>query len=120
MVDEGAEEENLKRDLGIGGDESMMVASPSPENMDMCVPMKAVAAEDGGENAVAPEVGDEVNMAVKGTVTRVEGDNIYIRPTEVNGEKVGEPKIEEESTNVPPADEGAGLRDSLSVGGGMQ
>jgi hypothetical protein len=37
-----------------------------------------------------PEVGDEVEIHVKGKVSRIEGDVAYISPTEVNGEPAPE------------------------------
>ena len=64
---------------------------------ELCVPIKAVAVPDENESAVAPEVGDEVNFSGSAKVTRVEGGNVYLTPTEINGEKLeGAPETEEE------------------------
>jgi len=65
-------------------------------NNEICVPSGAVSAyggatdNDGADNAVAPEVGDEVEVTVKGKVSRVEGDNVYFTPTEANGQPIPE------------------------------
>jgi len=51
-----------------------------------------------------PEVGDEVDVQVKGTVARIEGDTVCITPTEVNGQP---------AQPVPGGDDSASERDSL-------
>jgi hypothetical protein len=49
----------------------------------------SVAGEGGA--GVAPGVGEEVELtSLKGTVTRAEGGNLYIKPTEVNGQPLGD------------------------------
>lgn len=39
-----------------------------------------------GEEGVAPEIGDEVELTVKGKVDSIDGDVVCVTPTEVNGE----------------------------------
>lgn len=64
---------------------------------EICVPAAALSAAGEGDEAapVAPGVGDEVEMTIKGTVTRAEGDNVYVMPAEANGmpieQAAGEP-----------------------------
>lgn len=57
---------------------------------ELCVPESALAqsGEDGG--AVAPDVGDEVEVSVRGTVTRKEGGNVYFTPATANGEPISD------------------------------
>ena len=50
-------------------------------NNETCVPAKAVQID-----GTAPEQGDEIEVKLKGKVTRVDGENIYFQPTEANGE----------------------------------
>lgn len=55
---------------------------------EICVPDSALrqAGEDGGD--IAPEVGDEVEVTVRGPVTRREGGNTYFTPATANGEPI--------------------------------
>lgn len=59
-------------------------------NNQVCVPSSAVEAgdEDTGDQ-VAPSIGDEVEVTLKGKVSRVEGGNVYFTPTEANGQPLG-------------------------------
>jgi hypothetical protein len=63
---------------------------------ELCVPLTAVQID-----GTSPAPGDEVDVAVKGTVHRVEGDRVYVVPATANGEPV-EPAAAEE----PEGDEG--------------
>ena len=58
-------------------------------SMDLCLPSQNLAVE-----GVEPEVGDEVEFTVKGKVSRAEGGNTYVTPSEVNGSPVAAPKQE--------------------------
>ena len=50
----------------------------------------------------APEIGDEVELTVKGTVNSVEGDVVCVSPVEVNGEPA--PNAPAAKTEVPERD----------------
>lgn len=57
-----------------------------------CIPTDALAMPDEKEQMQPPEVGDEVNYQVTGTVTRIEGDNAYVKRKTVNGQEVAAPE----------------------------
>lgn len=85
----------------MGADITPMDSEPmddADKPMEICVPASVVSTQDGSDNLVAPEIGDEVPMDVVAKVTRVEGDNVYLIPVTVNGEDVtpDEPKAPED------------------------
>src|SRR5882672_9362835 len=51
-----------------------------------------------------PEVGDEVELTVKGTVARISGDTVCVTPTETNGEPSPPVPPEEPAAPVPGAE----------------
>ena len=55
-------------------------------NSEICVPAAAVA--EGGEDGAQtmPEPGDEIEVTLKGKVSRAEGGNLYFTPESVNGQ----------------------------------
>ncbi len=57
--------------------------STSGGAQEICAPLDAFSI--GG---TPPAEGDAVEFKVKGTVTRVNGDNAYVEPEEVNGQPV--------------------------------
>ena len=61
-------------------------------NNELCLPADAVSAAGEGEGApgVAPGVGDEVTVEVMGTVSRVEGGNVYVTAKTANGQPIPE------------------------------
>lgn len=63
-------------------------------NAEQCVPVKALAVPEEGEQLVAPEVGDRVSYTIEGKVTRVEGEQAYVQPETVNGEAIADAKPE--------------------------
>jgi hypothetical protein len=68
-------------------------AAPEPEgdeggSMEMCVPLSSLGQPDEQDNMQPPAVGDPVTFTTEGTISRVEGDNAYITPTAVNGQKI--------------------------------
>lgn len=65
----------------------------APEDMDSgedCVPLKSLAMPDAenGDQMANPEVGDRVGYQVEGTVTRIEGEDAYVKRESINGEPV--------------------------------
>lgn len=79
--------------------------------MEMCVPLSSLNQPDEQENMQAPGPGDPVTMTVEGTISRVEGDNAYVTPSAVNGNKVEAP--------AAPQDEESQLR-GMAAGMGNQ
>jgi hypothetical protein len=61
------------------------------------IPLASVSTEDG----VAPEIGDEVEFSVKGSVESLEGDVACVIPSEINGQPAPDAMAEEE---MPEAD----------------
>lgn len=54
------------------------------------MPAGALAKSGGETEPAMPRVGDRVECTVGGTISRVEGDNVYLAPETVNGEPVSE------------------------------
>lgn len=70
-------------------------ATPTePDGDEICVPVKSLAMPDESEQMQAPEVGDAVSFTVDGKVTRIEGDQAYVKPESVNGEALPPPQAE--------------------------
>lgn len=87
-----------------------MTAPPATD--EICVPSTAlaIAAEDGGEDAL-PEAGDHVSVTIEGKVTRSENGQVYFKPEKANGEDMGGKPMAETSME----DEAAQLRGALSA-----
>jgi hypothetical protein len=63
-----------------------------------CVPVAALALD-----GTAPAEGDDVTYTVKGTVTRIEGDCAYVKPSSINDEPVKEKEVAEEPSAMDAA-----------------
>lgn len=75
-------------------------------NNEICVSAGALATDAEGGGSVAPGVGDEVDFTGKAKVARVEGENVYLTPTEVNGQPVmGAESPEQPTSDDPTLDE---------------
>ena len=75
-------------------------------NNEICIPADSVELD-----GTTPEAGDSVNFSVDGTVTRGEGNKLYVKPTMINGEPVkDEPEAMDTDTEMEQlaakADEG--------------
>jgi len=57
-----------------------------------CVPVSSLAMPDpdNGDQMATPAVGDRVNYTVEGTVTRIEGEDAYVKRETVNGQPVAD------------------------------
>jgi hypothetical protein len=75
---------------------------------ELCLPQDTVATANERDEKVAPEVGDEVRFDCVAKVTKVEGGNVYVSPTEVNGQPVGDEN--EEPDKGPDADNEDSMR----------
>lgn len=88
-----------------------------------CVPLSSLAMPDAdnADQMANPEVGDKVNYQIEGTVTRIEGDNAYVKRDAINGDPV-EGSGEDDGQAEPDADdqEGSDLRGMAEKMGGMQ
>src|SRR5436853_7861392 len=62
---------------------------------EVCIPSKALAMPDENEQMANPTPGDPVTFQVEGKVTRVVGENTYVKPTSVNGEPLDAKAAEE-------------------------
>jgi hypothetical protein len=78
---------------------------------ELCLPQEVVATADEKDEKVAPEVGDEVRFDCVAKVTRVEGGNVYVSPTEVNGQEVGDQNEPDEEKQGPEPDSEKSMRD---------
>lgn len=66
---------------------------------EVCVPLASLAQPDDQEQLQTPAAGDVVSVQVDATLTRIEGENAYLKPTAVNGKPL------EAEAAVPPAGE---------------
>lgn len=84
-----------------------------------CVPLKSLAMPDPdqGDQMANPEVGDKVNYQVEGTVTRIDGDNAYVKRQSVNGEPVEDEEGGED--DAAPENPDAGDQNEREQLGGM-
>ncbi len=98
---------------------------PDSDDMDggeVCVPLAALSQPDDKDTLQTPKVGDSGTMTVDFTVTKIDGDNAYVKPSAVNGTAVGEDAgSAEDSTQAddvgsPEGDaaEGADLRSQMT------
>ena len=51
------------------------------QNSELCVSAKTLQID-----GASPAVGDEVEVTIKGKVTRAEGGNVYLQPETANGQ----------------------------------
>lgn len=78
---------------------------------DVCVPLKALTQPDQQDQIQTPAVGDSGTMTVDYTVTRIEGDNAYVKPNSVNGTALDDGAAEEPTPDSEGGpDEGDNLR----------
>jgi hypothetical protein len=85
------------KDFLMMTDDSAMDGQPEPDaddqgmgggSMEMCIPLSSLSQPDEQDNMQAPAVGDPVTFTAEGTISRIDGDNAYIQPTAVNGQKI--------------------------------
>ena len=77
-------------------------------SFEQCLPADVLKQPDDQEALQTPEVGDEVSYSVTGKVSRIEGDMVYVTPSQVNGQEIKLPA-------APEAPEGAGEMESLET-----
>ncbi len=65
------------------------------------MPLKSLAQPDNQEQMNTPGVGDSVSMQVDATVTRIDGDNAYVKPSAVNGTPLDAGETDEEEAAEP-------------------
>ncbi len=67
-------------------------------NSEVCIPVSALAAQGEDGATMAPAQGDPVSVQLEGTVSRIEGENVYITPQSANGQPLtgGEMSMEDE------------------------
>lgn len=80
-------------------------SEPSMDHSEDCVSLDALAMPDENEQMENPGVGDKVQYTVEGTITRIEGDNAYVKKSAVNGQKVEDT----EPSKPEPTDDMAAL-----------
>ena len=59
---------------------------------EFCVPLATLSMPGEGDQMTPPEVGDVVTASVEGKVTKIDGDNAYVKPTSINGKPIDEPE----------------------------
>lgn len=55
---------------------------------EQCLPLSMLAQPDSEDQMQAPEVGDTGSMTVEYEVTRIDGQNAYIKPKAINGQPI--------------------------------
>lgn len=77
--------------------------SPKEMSGDICVPSASLEVEGEDGKAIQPAVGDEVEVTVKGTVSKTEGGEIYVKPSSFNDVPVGSVS-EQKDEGMKPGD----------------
>jgi hypothetical protein len=81
------------------------MAAGKPEaagNMEVPVPLEALAMPGEDDKLENPAVGDPVQLMAEGTVTRIEGDTAFVSVKSVNGKPLSAEAAQ--TTNTPDAD----------------
>lgn len=83
-----------------------------------CVALSSLAMPDpdNGDQMANPEVGDRVTYTVEGTVTRIEGEDAYVKRETINGQPVSGQSNEDEG---PGDQEDQADQDERNQLGGM-
>ena len=74
-------------------------AMPSSE---VCVPLSALASPGEDDQMQTPAVGDRAQVQIEGPISRIEGDNAYIKAESANGKPVT--PAEEATHDTPEQD----------------
>lgn len=74
-------------------------ASESAGNMEVPVPLEALAMPGEDDKLENPAVGDPVQLMAEGTVTRIEGDKAFVSIKSVNGKPLSAEAAQ--TTNAP-------------------
>lgn len=61
-------------------------AKPPMDTGEQCVPLKVLAQPDDQDQMQTPAVGDTGSATVDYTVTKIDGDNAYIKVSAINGQ----------------------------------
>ena len=94
-----------------------MAETPSPATgmsgggKEVCVPLASLSVSDES-GTTAPEIGDAVSGNIEGTVTRIEGEEVYFTPTKFNGEDVVQ-----ETAETPQESDKQALERAYNEGG---
>lgn len=83
-----------------------------------CVPVTALQMPGEDEQMTTPGVGDKVQFQAEGTLTRIEGDNAYIKPEAANGKPLST-EAAATKDNTEPEAEYASLRGEAEQQGMM-
>lgn len=83
--------------------------APSGNNSsnDDCVPLSSLNMPDESEQMQAPEVGDRVQYTVEGTVSRIDGNEAYVKRETINSQPVDDDKDGPEAQTPPDVESGA-------------
>lgn len=66
-----------------------------------CVPLSALQMPGEDDQMTTPSVGDKVQFQAEGTVTRIEGDEAYVKPEAANGKPLNQ-ETESTKDSTPP------------------
>ncbi len=84
---------------------------------EVCIPLKALSQPDDSDVMVTPEAGDSVTFSTDAVITRIDGENAYLKPSAINGQPIGKDAAPEAPEGMEAPDtEGDGLREEA---GGM-
>ena len=70
---------------GVATPRDGMTEKPGMDTQEDCVPLTALASPGEDEMMTNPSEGDLVQYQKEGKVTRIEGDNAYVKVNSVNG-----------------------------------
>lgn len=88
--------------------ETMSEGSPTPPkpaampSSEVCVPLSALASPGEDDQMQTPAVGDRAQVQIEGPISRIEGDNAYIKAESANGKPVT--PAEEATHDTPEQD----------------
>jgi hypothetical protein len=92
-----AEAEPDSNDLNEAAESEAPESAGAMAAGELCVPASALAMPDEQEQMTNPEPGDVVDLQVQAKVSRIEGENAYIVPESINGQKLPEAGAEAEA-----------------------
>lgn len=80
---------------------------PTGGGSELPVPLSSLAQPDDTEQMQSPAQGDTITFTVEATISRIDGETAYVKPSSINGNPLDESADE---TQNPDEAEGAGLR----------
>jgi hypothetical protein len=104
---------------GQMGGEMPMSGGKAMHDEEWCVPVAALQMPGEDDQMNTPGVGDKVQFQAEGTVTRIEGENAYIKPEAANGKPLEAEEAPMKDSASPDEQEFASLKGEAEQQGVM-